>query len=105
MIPSINQHPVKRFKFIIITLIVIGVILGWSGAFNSLTHWLRDSDYTSTPSLLPQVKQKVAVRFDPSFHYTGIRPAPLAKQLAEKWQAAGINLVFYRAYDPQHGAF
>jgi len=58
------------------------------------------------PSLQPQVAHPISVRFDPSYHYErGQRPKELAKSLAQGWRAAGVTLVFYRAYDPHYGAF
>ena len=86
-------------------LLGTGMALYWTGAVHRLDRWVRGADFASYPSLVPEIRQPVAVRFDPSFHYNGQRPPRLARELAEQWQAAGVNLVFYRAYDPGHGAF
>ncbi|HOT97623.1 MAG TPA: DUF2334 domain-containing protein [bacterium] len=46
-----------------------------------------------------------AVRFDPSYYYNApVRANVLAQRLAEQWQTHGVNVVFYKAYDPVHGA-
>ena len=46
-----------------------------------------------------------AVRFDPSYYYNApVRANVLAEQLAQQWQAHAVNVVFYKAYDPVHGA-
>jgi uncharacterized protein YdaL len=64
------------------------------------------SRYMNYPSLLPAIAHPVSIRFDPSFYYDRRqRPKSLAENLARNWSAAGVNLVFYRAYDPRYGAF
>ncbi|MEN6625818.1 MAG: DUF2334 domain-containing protein [Candidatus Sumerlaeia bacterium] len=71
-------------------------------------HWLafrHGSPYVHYPSLEPGIRRTVAARFDPSFYYKGQRPEKLAAELAERWGAAGVNLVYFRAYDPRYGAF
>jgi len=99
-----RNYPRKSVIFILI-LFAFGLAFG---AKHLLTR-LQDqgiSPYMRYPSLLPQLDHPIAIRFDPSFYYDRKkRPRDLAKILAKKWQAAGVNLVFYRAYDPQYGAF
>ncbi len=63
------------------------------------------SKYTDYPSLIPEIRRTMGVRFDPSFYYKGERPKKMAVRLAKRWKMAGINTVFYRAYDPKYGAF
>ena len=55
--------------------------------------------------LVPKIERVWSVRFDPSYYYRQQRPTVLARELAETWQKAGINLVFYRALDSEHGTF
>ena len=55
--------------------------------------------------LEPVINRPMAVRFDPSYYYHGQRPKELAEELSERWSDAGVNLVFFRAYDPRFGAF
>lgn len=90
-----------------------GAILGCgifllTGGPSRVRHWLafrNGSPYIHYPSLEPELRRTVAVRFDPSFYYKGQRPEKLAAELAERWGAAGVNLVYFRAYDPRYGAF
>ncbi|NOY69145.1 MAG: DUF2334 domain-containing protein [Deltaproteobacteria bacterium] len=64
------------------------------------------NDTVPYTSLKPENERVFAVRFDPSYYYNPYaRPAGIAENLAKKWKDAGINTVFYRAYDPKHGAF
>jgi len=60
----------------------------------------------NSPLGLDPVPESIhAVRFDPSYYYNApVRVNKLAQQLAEAWQAHGVNVVFYKAYDPVHGA-
>lgn len=87
------------------------IILMASGVFFGVRFWKKlnlhqdVSRYMTTPSLKPALKRIKAVRFDPSFYYIGKRPSELARELADRWSKAGINLVFIRAYDPSYGAF
>jgi uncharacterized protein YdaL len=55
--------------------------------------------------LEPTIARRMAVRFDPSYYYRGERPSEIAAELAETWRRSGLNTVFFRAYDPRHGAF
>ncbi len=61
--------------------------------------------YTDGPVLRPQIQRTAAVRIDPSYYYNGRRPSNLAEALARQWSEAGVNLVYFRAYDPAYGAF
>ena len=56
--------------------------------------------------LLDPVPESInAVRFDPSYYYNApVRVNTLAQQLAERWQEHGVTVVYYKAYDPVHGA-
>jgi len=93
----------KKYKLLIVvialTLVGTALILLWQVKRSS-------SRYINYPSLLPVIDHPVSIRFDPSFYYDrGQRPKSLAENLARNWSAAGVNLVFYRAYDPRYGAF
>ncbi|MDZ7859372.1 MAG: DUF2334 domain-containing protein [Candidatus Krumholzibacteriota bacterium] len=93
---------------IFIALFVIIAVSGVIIAFTSFEDWKLSRDvrsYVESPSIEPKLRRTMAVRFDPSFYYTGRRPSDLARDLAERWHGAGINLVFFRAYDPAYGAF
>lgn len=92
--------------------LVLGLIAVIGGVlYIGLTQWrgkwgkLKTSPYINYPSLRPQIKRTVAVRFDPSYYYQGKRPQSLAHELSKQWKRAGVNLIFYRAYDPAYGAF
>jgi len=57
-------------------------------------------------SLYPEITRTLSIRFDPSYYYEQQKhPTTLAKELAKKWHDNGVNLVFFRAYDPRYGAF
>jgi uncharacterized protein YdaL len=59
----------------------------------------------ATLRLDPVLESINAVRFDPSYYYNApVRVNVLAEQLAEAWQRQGVNVVFYKAYDPAYGA-
>lgn len=89
---------------IVLFLIFIGLFIGLKQLV--LRTWVTSAHkYIHYPSLQPIIQRTIAVRFDPSFYYNGERPERLAEQLAERWASSGINLVFYRAYDPYFGAF
>lgn len=82
-------------------LILAGVI-----ALYFLVTAPEKTTFTDYPSLSPTPDHATAIRFDPSYFYKGRpRPKKLAAQLTDQWQKAGVNMVFYRAYDPRHGAF
>jgi uncharacterized protein YdaL len=90
-----------RLLFLLIPFLILAGIHFWSRS--SLN---RDvSLYTSGPGLRPQIRRTSAVRIDPSYYYDGRRPAELAEALARQWNESGINLVYFRAYDPDYGAF
>ncbi len=100
------QKPLRKkiSLFVLLILIAVWAVLGIKFYRQWSLH--RDvSRYITTPSLKPTLQRIKAVRFDPSFYYQGKRPSELAKELAHRWQEAGINLVFFRAYDPSYGAF
>lgn len=87
-------------------IIVLMAVSALAVAFFLLRSTIFTADAEITPSLKPKPGHVAAVRFDPSFHYDRkMRPENLAASLAQKWAEAGINLVFFRAYDPRHGAF
>ncbi len=95
------HYPSKIGRAQILILILAGV-----AAVYFFTTGPKRIDFTDYPSLRPTPDHTVAIRFDPSFYYEGRpRPKKLARRLAEKWRKAGVNTVFYRAYDPRHGAF
>ncbi len=57
------------------------------------------------PSLFPESKRMVGLRFDPSFFYDrGLTARELAQQQVKRWAESGINTVFFRVYDPAYGA-
>ncbi len=95
----------RTIQYVIMLLLIILVMfLG----IKRLIFWIElksYSKYIDYPSLLPKIRRTMAVRFDPSFYYNGIRPKKMARELAERWEKAGINLLYYRAYDPRYGAF
>ena len=63
------------------------------------------SPQSASLSLDPQPASIHAVRFDPSYYYDApVRANVLAEQLAETWRLHGVNVLFYKAYDPAHGA-
>ncbi len=100
------QSPLRRkiSLFVLLVLAAVWVFLGVKFYRQWSLH--RDvSRYITTPSLKPTLQRIKAVRFDPSFYYQGKRPSELAKELSDRWHEAGINLVFFRAYDPSYGAF
>ncbi|MBS3819475.1 DUF2334 domain-containing protein [bacterium] len=100
----------KKFKKRIILygtgffLILVGIYLGINLSRKIVTE-AEIKKYARHPSLKPQMKKTIAVRFDPSFYYKGKRPSKLAEELAQRWEENGVNMVFYRAYDPSYGAF
>ena len=56
-------------------------------------------------TLMPEVKRMVGLRFDPSFFYDrGVTARELAKEQVAIWHRAGVNTIFFRVYDPAHGA-
>ncbi len=89
------------------SLIVLILVGGFFGIRYQIKQSLYNdvNRYITTPSLKPTLQRTQAVRFDPSFYYTGKRPSELARELADRWHEAGINLVFFRAYDPSYGSF
>ncbi len=90
-----------RLLFLLIPVFIFAGIHFWS-------HFSLKKDvarYTSGPDLRPQIRRTTAVRIDPSYYYDGRRPSELAKAMARQWNKAGINLVYFRAYDPAYGAF
>ena len=95
----------KTFVYIAaLLMLLLGVFFG----LKRLSLWLEVRDvsrYTDYPSLIPEIQRTMAVRFDPSFYYKGERPKKMAARLAKRWEMAGVNLVFYRAYDPKYGSF
>ena len=97
----------KKIVFWIIAIITAIAFVGfyYSPWLARRIHYLKKQPYSGYPSLIPQVQRTFAVRFDPSYYYRGERPAKLAETLARQWAEAGINLVFYRAYDPRFGSF
>ncbi len=99
----------SRFRWILWGGVGIAcVIFLLAGGPARIRHWLafrHGSPYVHYPSLEPRLQRTIAVRFDPSFYYKGQRPEKLAAELAERWGAAGVNLVYFRAYDPRYGAF
>jgi len=97
----------RRRNTLILFTVLMAILLFFGT--KQAVHWIKDRDlspYMHYPSVLPQLDHFVSIRFDPSYYYgRGQRPRELAKNLARKWHSAGITLVYYRAYDPQHGAF
>lgn len=96
-----------RKKIIFTLLFIFFLVAGFTG-IKFWKKWRLQEDvqgYVNTPSLVPRLKRIKAVRMDPSFYYIGKRPSQLARELAERWSEAGINLIFFRAYDPLYGAF
>ncbi|MBN1421283.1 MAG: DUF2334 domain-containing protein, partial [Planctomycetes bacterium] len=58
------------------------------------------------PRILPEPARIRAVRVDPSYHHDPSRTAyETARDLAARLAGAGANAVFFRVYDPEHGAF
>ncbi len=84
----------KRPLFLIIVLLYIIA----PAKFPSLAQ--------NSPLGLDPVPESIhAVRFDPSYYYNApVRVNMLAQQLAQEWQTHGVNAIFYKAYDPVHGA-
>lgn len=79
-------------------LAVLAVAAVWS--------MIHSGESNAGPSpLVPRVERTWSVRFDPSYYYRNQRPASLARELAQRWESAGVNLVFFRALDPAHGTF
>lgn len=69
--------------------------------------WLHGGRRTAeAPSLLPEARDRLAgLRFDPSYFYgRGVTARELASELVPRWRDAGLNAIFFRAYDPAHGA-
>ncbi|MFP4379056.1 MAG: DUF2334 domain-containing protein [Candidatus Sumerlaeia bacterium] len=100
--------PEKYRKLILLALLLASVLFVVFNVPEKLSRrWAVDdgSAYASTESLIPETVRRSAVRFDPSYYYEGRRPNQVARAMAEKWESAGINLVFYRMYDPKYGAF
>lgn len=98
----------KSTKIFVCIAALLMLLLGAFFGLKRIALWIdmRDiSRQTDYPSLVPEIQRTMAVRFDPSFYYKGERPKKLAAKLAKCWKSAGINLVFYRAYDPKYGAF
>lgn len=96
----------KKFLFFtaILILALLVAIAGFS-RFKKLVSGISVDTYSQYSSLQPEIRHTVAIRFDPSYYYRGEHPKKLAVQLARQWKNAGVNLVFYRAYDPFYGAF
>lgn len=66
---------------------------------------MAEADAPEALHLDPVPESIHAVRFDPSYYYNApVRVNKLAQQLAQEWQAHGVNVIFYKAYDPVHGA-
>lgn len=84
--------------------ILVGIYIGINLGERIVTK-TEIERYARYPSLKPQMKKTIAVRFDPSFYYKGKRPSKLAEELAQRWKENEVNMVFYRAYDPSYGAF
>lgn len=95
----------KHILLGILALVILAVLVDVPGRIARRTIAKGATPCEMAPSPMPQIARTVALRFDPSFHYKGIRPSRLADDLADKWSRAGVNLVFYRTYDPRHGAF
>jgi len=99
---------VSTKKFLFFTaILILALLLAIAGfiLFKKLVSGISVDTYSQYPSLQPEIRHTVAIRFDPSFYYRGEHPKKLAVQLARQWKNAGVNLVFYRAYDPFYGAF
>jgi hypothetical protein len=61
--------------------------------------------HESTVSFLPESQRPAGIRFDPSYFYgRGVTARELARELVPQWKEAGFNEIFFRAYDPSHGA-
>src|SRR5262249_45702972 len=59
----------------------------------------------SQGSFLPRIARMAGVRFDPAFFYDGKRTArELAAEIVARASAAGLDTLFFRAYDPGYGA-
>jgi len=100
-----SKQPRRVALYVTLTLVLVFLLLRGMGTLDFLTRFRSGSPYMDYPSLIPSIERIVSVRFDPSYYYTGERPQQLAERLATQWSEAGINLVFYRTYDPRYGAF
>ena len=89
----------------ILLAVVVAVLADVPGRIARRTLTDQSVFATAPPSPMPEIERTVAIRFDPSYHYRGVRPSELAKEKADIWSRAGVNLVFFRVYDPRHGAF
>jgi uncharacterized protein YdaL len=95
----------KKRTYIAFAILACLLIIANTDRLKQWIAYYKAPSYIGYPSLMPEIDRTISIRFDPSYHYNGKRPQALAKELARKWQDNGINLVFYRAYDPQYGAF
>ena len=63
------------------------------------------AEFASDLLLDPQDGTIQAVRFDPSYYYTDPdNIARFCESLVAEWSDRGINTIFFKAYDPVHGA-
>lgn len=101
-----THKKVLRYVLILLLLLcVISVIVHLPQRLALSLEQKTASVYVEYPSLFPTLTRTVAIRFDPSYHYTGKRPGQIAAALGAQWSSAGVTRVLYRAYDPQYGAF
>ncbi|NQU42166.1 DUF2334 domain-containing protein, partial [bacterium] len=105
MLGKVSRNGRRATFWVLAALLLVFCLISLPGWLNRIAFRNTD-DVDPAVSLLPKVSRPVGVRFDPSYHYGKYRrPGDLATELAEQWRDAGVNLVFYRAYDPEHGAF
>ena len=96
----------KKSVFILLIIIASLTFVGGIELIVSRLKQRNIPPYLKYPSLRPQISRTISIRFDPSYYYNlHQRPKALAKELVRKWSDNGVNLVFYRAYDPRYGSF